>query len=337
MRIDPAAEAGRLLSQLDASDLLDLASDTRTAVEVLFEVEVALRPPSPPGQGCAVDGTYRPGPAPRITVADDVTLTRRRFTLLHELGHHLIELDNHLNDLDIDDAARRDEDICNEVAAQVLLPSDVVNEALPAGKFTAEDISDLFDATGASRMACCVAGARRLRLPGCVILGTPDGVATFTAHHPATPWRIARQTHQGNDSLLVRAAQSPSRRARGVTRVRFATGTVSGLVHADAFVADDGWVYQVVVADSHSPWVQGLNLGLTDNGPDPEEIECPNCGEAGLVWTRPCQTCGDRVCPQCQRCSCPFGPKLRTCPTCTLSRPPNQFAAGAEVCNDCSG
>jgi IrrE N-terminal-like domain len=335
VRTDPAAEARRLLSQVDATDLADLADDPRTAVEVLFDVEVSLRPPSPPGQGCAVDGTYHPGPRARILVADDVTPARQRFTILHELGHHFIEFDAHLNDLDVDDAARRDEDICNEVAANVLIPSDVVVEALPAGSFTAEDVATLFNAVGASRMACCVAATRRLRLPGCVILGRPDGVATFTAHHPATPWRIARETPQGDNSLLVRAAQSPRRRARGITRVRFAGGNTSGEVHADAFAADDGWVYEVVAADTHSPWVKGINFGLTNSGPEPEDIECPHCGEAVQVWTAPCRKCGDRICPRCGRCSCPVGPAPRTCSECGLLKPPNQFPGGATVCIDC--
>ncbi|MGH9228302.1 MAG: ImmA/IrrE family metallo-endopeptidase [Acidimicrobiales bacterium] len=335
MRIDPAAEALRLLEQVDTDDLADLAADPATAVELLFDVEVGLRPPSPPGIGCAVDGTYHPGSPARVLVANDVTPARQRFTILHELGHHFIEYDNHLNDLPVDDAARRDEEICNEVAANVLLPRELVERGLPAGVFTAGDVATLYRTVGASRMACCVAAARRLRRPGCVILGLPDGTATFTAHHPATPWRIARDTPQGEDSLLSKAATSPSARARGVTQARFARGNTSGNVHGDAFAADDGWVYEVIVADSHSPWVKGLNLGLTDTGPEPEDIECSHCGEASQVWTAPCPTCGDRACPRCGRCSCPVGPTPRPCPSCGLLKPPNQFPGGATVCVDC--
>ena len=335
MRIDPTAEAQRLLLQVDPSDLAEFATDPATAIEVLFDVAVALRPPKTRGRGCAVDGAYYPGPPPRILVANDVAATRQRFTTLHELGHHLIEHDSHLNDLPIGDADRRDEAICNEVAASVLIPSEVVEQILPSGVPTAKHVAALYDATGASREACCVASVRRLRRPGCVILGRPDGTAVFTAHNGATPWSIARGTPQGRDSLLAKAGSRQAGRAREVTRVRFASGNTSGNVHGDAFAEDDGWVYQVVVADTHSPWKRGLNVGLVDTGPDAEEIECGACGEASLVWKAPCRTCGDRLCPKCHRCSCPVGPAPRTCHSCWLQKAPVEFAGVANICIDC--
>ncbi len=331
-RIDPASQARRLLEQVDHSYLADLADDPATTVEVLFDVRVTSRPPSLPGQGCAVDGSYRPGPPPRILVADDVTIGRRRFTILHELGHHFIENDDYLNDLPVKDAARRDEEICNELAAAVLLPGDAVERTLPARSFTAADVATLYSVVGASRMACCVAAARRLRVPGCVILGRADGTADFVAHHPAIPWRIARGTPQGEDSMLALAGRTGG--ARGVTRVRFAGGNTSGNVHADAFAADDGWVYAVIIADSHSPWETGVNLGLTDTGVEPETIECFHCGEASTVWSAPCRVCGDRRCPNCGRCSCPLGPQPRLCPGCGLLKAPNLFE-GQSTCVDC--
>lgn len=335
MRIDPTAQAQRLLLQVDPSDLAELANDPATAVEVLFDVAVTLRPSQTRGQGCAVDGTYDPGPPQRIRVADDIGEARRRFTILHELGHHMIEHDSHLNDLPINDADRRDEAICNEVAASVLIPAEVVEQTLPSGVLTAKHVAALYGATSASREACCVAAVRRLRRPGCVILGTPDGTAVFTAHNWATPWSIARGTPQGPDSLLAKAARRQTGRERSVTRVRFASGNTSGNVHGDAFAEGDGWVYQVVVADTHSPWERGLNVGLVDTWPDAEEIECGICGEASLVWNAPCRTCGDRLCPKCRRCSCPVGPASRTCHNCWLQKSPVEFSGAADICIDC--
>jgi hypothetical protein len=336
MRIDPYAEAVRLLAGIDQDFLPDLAADPLTTIELLFEdLTVKRRPPSPPGSGCAVDGTYHPGPQPRILVADDVTPARQRFTLLHELGHHLIENDDRLNDLEISDRERRDEDICNEVAAAVLLPKEVVDAALPAGKFTAKDVAALYDERRASRMACCVAAARRLRRPGCVILGSEDGTADFTAHHPATAWRIARGTQQGDDSILASAARSATRASRGVTSVRFASGHRSGNMQGDAYQAEDGWVFAVIVDDTHAPWGAGLHLGLTDTGAPVEEIECIHCGEVTKVWTKACAKCGDRVCWKCNRCSCPVGPAPKVCQGCHLLKGPNLFQDGSEVCVDC--
>jgi uncharacterized protein DUF955 len=335
VRIDPRAEAARLLEQVPVELYADLAGDTAGAVETLFDIVVTTRPPSPPGPGCPIDGTYRPGPPPRIFVADDVTPARRGFSILHELGHHFIEHDDHLNDLDIDDADRRDEEICNEVAASILIPAAVVDEILAPGRFTAENVASLYHAVHASRAACCVAAVRRLRHPGCVILGTADGRAEFVAHHPATPWGIARGTPQGPDSLIIRAARTGGH-ARGVTRARFAGGNVSGDVHGDAFVDHDGWVFAVLVADAHSPWEIGLNLGLTDTGPEAQVVECLRCDESFTTYAPPCRRCGDRPCPNCGRCSCPVGPPLRLCKGhCGLLKPPHQFRDGGDICVDC--
>lgn len=336
MRVDPVAEAQRLLTQVDPANLPRLANDPASVVEELFDLAVTLRPPRPPGKGCPVDGVYHPGPKPRITVANDVPLTRQRFTILHELGHHFIEHDDHLNDLDIEDADRRDEEICNEVAATVLLPADVVERTLPAGVFTAKDVADLFDTTHASRMACCVAAVRRLGTYGCVVLGTPDGIATFTAHKPGTPWRIARDTPQGEESMLSKAARRGTRCVTGRTRVRFAAGNLSGPVFGDAFAADDGWVYMVIAATSHSPWERGPSFGIAYTGPDPQDIECGACGETSRVWTGPCRTCGVPRCPICNRCACHVGPQTVMCSSCFLRKPTNQFEQGRTTCVDCA-
>lgn len=336
MRIDPYQEAQRLLQTVDADLYPDLADDPATVLEILIDrLVIETRPPSQPGRGCAVDASYHPGPPPRIRVADDVTVRRRRFSLLHEFGHHLIEHDDHLNDLPIADGERRDEQICNEVAAAVLLPDDAVQAHLEPGRFTAADVAGLFHDRPASRMACCVAAARRLRHPGCVILGRGDGIADFTAHHPATPWTIARAVAQGPESILAQAAGSPSGHARGVTRLRFATGNRSGPVHADANACADGWVFAVVVDDTHAPWGDGLHLGLEDRGAQAEEVECVHCGDLVEVWEKPCPHCGDRRCPRCGRCSCPVGPAEKLCPSCRLLKAPHLFKAGADTCIDC--
>lgn len=337
MRIDPHSEARRLLTGVTSAALSDLASDPIAAVTAGYGIAVEPRPPEPSGKHCAVDGTYTSGPPPVIRYASDISPARQRFTILHELGHHLIEYDVRLNDLTISDEERRDEEICNEVAATVLIPDDTVERVLADGVPTAERVARLYDATHASREACCVAAARSLGRSGCVTLGTVDGQAVFTAHHPAAPWRIARGTPQGPKSLLARAAARSSGRAREVTRVRFASGATSGQLHGDAFTADGRWVFAVLVDDSHSPWKSGLNLGLADRGPEGEEIECARCGEASLVFTAPCRNCGDRTCPRCGQCSCQVGSRPRQCVGCFLEKPPPEFpSASANLCCECT-
>jgi len=337
MKVDPHKEALRLLESIDPDFFPDLATDPFATVEVLFDgLTVKLRPPSPPGSGCPVDGTYHPGPPPRILVADDVAPARQRFTALHELGHHLIENDDQLNDMDISDKDRHDEDICNELAGEILLPDAVVSEFLVPGNFEARQVAELYVARPASRAACCVAAARRLRRAGCVILGSADGTVDFVAHHPATAWRIARGTPQGDESILAQAARNLDGKARAVTSVCFASGRHSGNMHGDAYVASDGWVFAVIVDDTHAPWGKGLHLGITDVGPEAEEVECIYCGEITKVWDKPCPRCGDYVCWKCNRCSCPVGPAPKKCSACKLLKAPNLFRDGSATCVDCA-
>lgn len=332
-KIDPHAEALRLLAAIP-DDLRDeLAEDPQTTIELLIEdIEIHTRPPAPPLARCAVDGVYHPGPPPRISIADDTTDARRRFTLLHELGHHLIEHDEVLADHPVPVSARRDEAICNEVAASILLPDDVVAAHLPAGKFTAEDVVRLYRARPASRAACCVAATRRLQRPGCVMVGDGDGVAHFTAHHLATNWAVARMTP--GQPLLEKAGRVGFGHVREVTTVRFANDTISGELQGDAFVDNDGWVFAVLVEDTVSPWETGLRFPTADVGPAAEVIECPQCGPV-TAW-KTCRTCGDRECPSCGRCSCRVGPPERHCTGyCGLLKPAIQFKGTTTVCVDC--
>jgi hypothetical protein len=334
VRINPHNEARRLIATLDPDFLGDLASDPMGAIPILYEdLTVTLRTPSTTTDGCAVDGTYHPGPPPRITVANDVALSRQRFTGLHELGHHLIELDPELNDLSITDADRRDEAICNEIAACILLPDTVVAEFIPVGTFTAEDVAKLHGATNASRAACCVAALRQLHKAGCVILGRGDGMADFTAHHIATPWRLARMAPQGPESLLAKAAERGH--ARAVTRVSFASGRESGELQGDAFAASDGWVFMVAIDDSHSPWERGLHMATADDRAPTEVVECPRCDKAFTAHWPAHKACGEYRCPECKKCGCVPSASEQVCTECRLLKAKNLFRPGQTVCRDC--
>ncbi|MDA8358865.1 MAG: ImmA/IrrE family metallo-endopeptidase [Actinomycetota bacterium] len=334
MRLDAHAQARRLLERLDQAFLADLAEDPFTTIPVLFEdVTITKRPPSPQGR-CDIDGSYHPGPPPRITLADDVPLSRQRFTALHELGHHLIWHDVELNELSVADADRPDEAICNEVAATVLLPTELVDEYLQPGAFTARDVATFFQGREiASRAACCVAAVRRLHHHGCVMLGSLEGTADFIAHQLGTPWRIARGTPQGEGSLLVAAARNGH--ARGITRVRFASGKVSGEVHGDAFDAGDGWIFMVVVADPYSPWEKGLRFATIEDRAPVDVVECPRCDHSFTASWAPCRECGDVKCPQCHKCGCVQRAPERMCGGCGLLKAENLFRAGGDTCVDC--
>lgn len=307
----------------------DFANDAEAAFATHYpDLELVAMPA---GSGtCSIDGAYRPGPPPRIEFATDTSARRRHFTLLHELGHHLIELDPVLADFDGTDTERRDEDICNRIAARLLIPAGIVEDVVD-GYPTAETVIELQQRTRASRAACCVAVAELLRHPGCVMFGWSDSIVQFAAHHPATQWRVARGTDQGNDSVLA----NPGRRLRAP--VRFSGGNPSGDLWVDSAVDDEGRVFAVFVDDTISPWAPDGGLHLpTVTGPAYEEAECSRCDTAFQGYGAPCRRCDGYTCPDCGRCSCPLGAgEERRCDGCTMKRPPERFPDGGDFCDDC--
>lgn len=335
MRIDPQAHARRLVGALTAELVEQLAADPLQAVGAIDGLEVSFRPPTSSG-GCALDGTYAPlrGGGALITVADDASPARQRFTVLHEFGHHLVYRDAELADLDVPDSDRRDEEICNEVATSLLIPAVVVASVLTRSHVTAEEIALLHAKVGASRAACCVSGARHLGHPGSVVLSYDGVTVNFAARHPSTRWSIARGSEQVERTLLARAGRYGH--ARGVTDVHFASGKVKTGLQADAFRADDGWLYLVLVEDSHSPWTAKLNFANSDDRAPTEVVECGRCDVVFTAYWARCPSCGDHRCPSCKRCSCRTAPRAeQTCPSCFLTKPSAQFRTPAGVCVDC--
>lgn len=329
--VDVRAHGDRLLATLPVARSHDFANDAEAAFAVQYP-EIALVA-VPAGSGtCAIDGAYRPGPPPTIEYAMDTSAERRHFTLLHELGHHLIELDPVLADFDGQDTDRRDEDICNRIAARLLIPTDIVDDVID-GYPTAQAVIELRRRTRASRAACCVAAAERLRHPGCVMYGWSDGIAQFVGHHPSTPWRVARSADQGDDSVLAEPRRQPGR-----SHVRFAGGNPSGELWVDCSVDDDGRVFAVFVEDTVSPWAPAGALHLPEvSGPAYEEVECSHCDNAFRAYGAPCPRCGDHLCPDpdCGRCSCPLGGgEERRCIECMQKRPVERFPDGGNICDD---
>jgi hypothetical protein len=298
---------------------------------VVFRTEAAVG-----GSGCSVDGSYQEGPPPRITVAVGVSQGRRNFTVLHELGHHLIRGGN--GDPEVidllasqpDGGAALEEEVADAIAAELLLPEILVDQVIGARGPTAAEVTDLFARSQASREACCVRASQRIVGAGYVMLAE-GSTARFTAA-ANTPYVVARGAHQGHNHLVARAARL--RAARGEARLRFRSGATSDPLHGDA-VASDGYVFAVFVA-GRAPW---LSLSILSEPPGPAEHHgaCLICHDDFVTWERPCSTCGDPRCPTCGNCSCksavPSG--ARECSQCHLVQPPHLFRGAATICTDC--
>ena len=139
--------------------------------------------PSTASGGCSVAGSYSEGPPPTITVVADASMGRRRFTALHEYGHALVMQDDETQDLlfaEPDHGQRMEEEICDAVAAELLLPGALVEAHISHLGPTARSVAELFHGAKASREAVCVRAAQQIRGVGHVMLAV-DGVARFTS------------------------------------------------------------------------------------------------------------------------------------------------------------
>jgi Zn-dependent peptidase ImmA (M78 family) len=325
--------AQRLVASLDPDIVGGLQADAFAGLAGIG-YELRFRPEREFTGSCSVAGSFNPGPPPTITVVQSRSVRRQRFTALHELGHRLVAEDAALADVFFelsDGGTALEEDICDAIAAEILLPSEVVDEHIGPDGPTARGVAALFHASQASREACCVRAAQRIFGVGHVML-TRDGAARFTASR-GTQYRVARDTHQGDGHITEKAASNGAWRSEAP--VRYAKGTYSERFFADA-VADGEYVFAVFV-DAKVPWIDGVTLYSGDRV-DPTEAYCERCDEPFETLAAACATCGDyHHIPGCGRCSCEPVRRERCCDTCFLHKHIGQFAGDHTTCKDCLG
>ncbi len=321
----------RHLVRLVAEDLqAALARDPEQVITDQYGITVNYVGASSPSR-CSIDGTYIAKP-PTITIATSASTGRERFSLLHELGHHLQR-----NDFDSIDVLNRagkgrrtlEEDICDSFAAEILLPKPDVDDALDGQLPSVEALVRLYKDHSASRAACCVRIAQRLRSSGYVLLTDAEGHVAFAATAgDALP--LARGTQQV-DELFVEALSG--RRTRGKMRVTYPSQWQSP-VYFGELQQVDGWVFGVL-QDQPPAW-QVVPLKGDELKPSPGTIECGHCGETFTGWKPPCERCGVRTCTHCGRCDCTKAPAPRTCQGCWLLLAPSRFPDDGPFCLDCA-
>jgi Zn-dependent peptidase ImmA (M78 family) len=308
--------ADRLRAGIDPAVLSTLTSRPLEGVKQLG-IKIAYRAEVRHAH-CGVDGSHLPG-SNKIVVATSASIPRRHFTALHETGHYLIHHDDDIADV-IDMAERGpelEEAVCNQFAADVLIPPELVDELVPAAGPCAEHVMALHKKTQASRSACCAAVARKLQGAGYVLVAESDGTVFFAAP-TAKQYVIAPRTPQAPGGLLARAGATG--RARDPDRVVYASGVTSPWFHLDAVRDHDGWVFAVLTNSGSPPW-GGLGI-LPDDGPIAREtVECPHCEEQFDAWRAPCKQCGDYRCPKCRKCLCDVAETV-VCTECWLTKNP---------------
>jgi len=278
-------------------------ADPVRALQFIADVKLQWLTDSPTG-ACELGGVYDPvHKPPLIQVLMSRSLERNNFTVLHELGHHLLAQDEQWS-YTVRRSISQDveERVVSTFASHVLLPDEIVVHHLDP--VTATGVVSLIGATSASVTACCV---RALSLPGeRLVLLTERGERVIWAGSNGRPHAPRKDVWQPFIEAVARRAESnPDLTAEmsGGEGVLYANGTQDTNVNAQA-----AWYEDLVVAvvtstpppryvyPGHEPWQQA----------------CGNCGHEFPPAESPaqCSKCREWKCPRCNHCQCAPAPVI---------------------------
>jgi hypothetical protein len=149
-----------------------------------------------------------------ILIDQDSTPKRQRFTLAHEVMHFLIQQDDDLlSDLheayEGKELENQLEALCNLGAAEMLLPSEIVDTALVKKGQSPRLVPVLAEAQQVSEEVVIIALAERGPTPSIVLMaGSKPLRVYFSAKHPHIFDRVSRGTGFRRDDPLVVAFET---------------------------------------------------------------------------------------------------------------------------------
>jgi len=328
-----AVELHDLIPSEARSDLR--SEDPGLAVEVHFEPVVVRPLPAVSFHDveCSIDGYYEASlnpQRPTILYSSDVVAERARFTILHELGHHLLngEGAHLLDDLDLLGgsalgAARMEEATCHQLAGRLLIPREELDGVIGGDVLRHAHIVELHARTNASWEAVAVRAASHAGPKTSVVLIRKPGVVSFAPANGLSWWPRGSTTAPGG----------PLDRAFNVESIAVTDVHRHGLAYAERLFCG---TYQV-----HDKLAVGVLTRKPSDGhfeileqPDPlwkdREEFCQWCGnERSVGW---CGACSGRKCHSCDRCGCGKPRQNPLCPECSCR---NAFNEGLRVCVDC--
>lgn len=330
--------AGEIVGRLDRArpgSVARMRKDTFAEISSWRELTVNVSHVSD-SSACSVAGHFNP--RTKIITVTRASPGRQSFTLLHEMAHYLQQEDDSWVDevlaKEPDFGRRLEEQVCEAVAAEVLLGGDEISRILGDRTPAANSALELFRKTQASRAACCVATAQRLNRTGWVLLTDLSGTIQFgIGSGDRTPPQ--RGVNQGPRHLSVRAAERGA--ARGVDEwVTWKSGRRWEGLHGDAVRDDRGEYVFVVLTDEEPPWSPSPMRLRAPVYVEPEPWECHACGDTSPYPPALCDTCGESRCPACKACACVVRRSELKCKDCNLILPRSQFAKSSDTCRGCS-
>lgn len=335
--IEPIVQG--LLDALPAGAADDLrGSDPAEAIERHFSpIGLERLPYVIRGGRCSTDGWYDAEldpTRPWIIYSRDGSTRRTRFTLAHELGHHLLRTAAlHLLDAidalagdDVSEVEPIEETVCHRFAGRLLVPDEHLISVQSSGRIRPQQIKDVHDFGVASFEAISIAVAATLRHPGAVIVMRDSVSVGFCAASPTMGWLWWRRgSNVAPGGPLSRATTRPETAVEEIYRY------------------DLGYARQMYC--DTLPVIGGLGIAVLSDKPSdgrwatPTEEEptwrsdikfCEWCStERDVGW---CESCRGQLCRQCGRCACKKPVANESCPSCHLIK---TRRPGATVCRDC--
>lgn len=333
--------AGRVRSSIDKELLSGLAADP-AVVAPAFGVKVLAWEVVAAGDPCSCDGIYvsEGVTTPVIGYRPTPNSRRENFTVLHELGHHLIRQDDAmlslLADMGEDGGREAEERVCHAFAAATLVPDDLVTDVLGGSRPGPNHIVDLFHRSTASREVCAIRIAEHIPGMGYAVLADRHTTSIrFAAPSPTCPYVWRR------GSVLSRTHPFwKTEPGTGARRCEAAIEWPSGnkLKLWAETIADDRIAYAVMTDDPYIAPESGLTLvgtATTMARPVAMSGSCRHCG-ADTWGYRACDECGDVHCKHCGRCGCGAREAAElTCSRCYELKAAHLFPTGGGVCVDC--
>lgn len=327
-------QALRIVAALPADQRANIAVDPIGGIENLgYEAVAEPALTSKRGGGGWCDGMsfaehntvlYAPTPGSK----------RENFTLLHEIAHILVEKDDEalIWLADCDDYEAELERLCEEIAAALVVPEDLIADVVGTGPPTGEDLKTLVTRSAGSGPACAIALSSRLSSGAVVLIDRMAGTVIHSALRgedlKVYPWKGA-QVPAGHPLLNLEPGSGTTSRQYWVdTWERRQEYYVSA-------VATEKRVYAVFsVTDLWS--VDRFHGGQEP----PEKSQAPRlaircaCGYVGMAYGWSCGTCKRQDCPRCGDCDCARRASAQqACSKCFCNAPPVDLEDG--ICSNC--
>jgi Zn-dependent peptidase ImmA (M78 family) len=221
-----------------------LQTSTMSTVMEEFGVEVRIRPDVIRAGYCSVAGNYFNDP-PRMVVAESPTSRRVAFTVLHELAHHLIRASYTYayRFTSLARAPQLEEAVCDRFAAEVLVPTSLVEAVVSEGIPQATELAELYRRSVGSGVVCVRSAAKRLLVPGYVVVAVDNVIHYAVSHRMLLD--IEKGSRQVPGSLFTEAAVNGS--ANGITQLSVRHGVLSAALLGDVARGDDQLFFGVFV------------------------------------------------------------------------------------------